>query len=271
MARLNTSPPRTLATLVALGAMLALFVAAGRWQLRRADERRAISQAISTGSSHAPLRLQAGTPAREFVKWRRATATGTWANAATVLVENRSFNGRPGLWVATPLLLDEASRTAVVVLRGWVPSPLGPEAHLQPIPAPTATLTLEGTMTDQVPRLFELWSIEHRHAGKMPAHLPAPGASPPQVQNIDLGAYARASGLKLLPVVIEQTSETADGFGRQWPQPSQDANQNISYALQWFSFAAIAAIAWLVVAARALRRRMGGAAGDPPDSPAARP
>lgn len=251
----SIAPKRTLATLVVLAALLAIFVAAGRWQLRRADERRAIGQQISAASSHAPLQLQAGTPPAEFIKWRSALASGTWVNAATVLVENRSFEGRPGLWVATPLLLDAGSRSAVVVLRGWIPSPIGPEARLQAIPAPTAPVTLQGTMTDQVPRLFELWSLEHRHAGKMPARLPAPGQEPPRVQNIDLAAYAQASGLKLLPVVVEQTSDDGSGFVRQWPQPSQDANQNISYAMQWFSFAAIAAIAWLVTLARALRRR----------------
>lgn len=255
-ARSSIAPKRTLATLVVLAVLFAVFVAAGRWQLRRADERRAIGQAISAASRHAPLQLQADTPPAEFIKWRQARASGTWVNAATVLVENRSFEGRPGLWVATPLLLDAGTHSAVLVLRGWIPSPLGPEARQQAIPAPRSTVTLEGTMTDQVPRLFELWSLEHRNAGKMPARLPAPGPQqPPRVQNIDLAAYARASGLKLLPVVVEQTSDDGSGFGRQWPQPSQDANQNISYAMQWFSFAAIAAIAWLVTLARALRRR----------------
>ncbi|MFQ6689938.1 SURF1 family protein, partial [Bordetella pertussis] len=58
-----------------------------------------------------------------------------------------------------------------------------------------------------------------------------------------------------LPTVLMQTGEHNDGLARDWPQPSVDYNQNIGYAMQWFAFAGIAAIAWLVVAARAWRRR----------------
>ncbi|CPK22905.1 Uncharacterized conserved protein [Bordetella pertussis] len=106
-----------------------------------------------------------------------------------------------------------------------------------------------------MPRLFELWSFGDARAGKLPDTLPASGALPPVVQNLQLDDYARASGLTLLPTVLMQTGEHNDGLARDWPQPSVDYNQNIGYAMQWFAFAGIAAIAWLVVAARAWRRR----------------
>ena len=67
---------------------------------------------------------------------------------------------------------------------------------------------------------------------------------------------AQASGLSFVPAVLMQTSGGEEGgLRRAWPQPSVDADQNIGYALQWFGFAAIAGIAWIVVVVRALRRR----------------
>ncbi|MNS56397.1 hypothetical protein D3C72_892550 [compost metagenome] len=61
-----------------------------------------------------------------------------------------------------------------------------------------------------------------------------------------------------------QTSQTAhttqlsqtdgDGLVRDWPQPSVDFEKNTSYAVQWFAFGLIAAIAWLVVLGGAIKR-----------------
>ena len=67
--------------------------------------------------------------------------------------------------------------------------------------------------------------------------------------------YARATGLNLLPTVLSQGGQVDDGLVRDWPQPSVDFQQNTSYAVQWFAFGAIAAIAWLVVLGGAIRRR----------------
>ncbi|MFJ0814702.1 SURF1 family cytochrome oxidase biogenesis protein, partial [Bordetella bronchiseptica] len=144
---------------------------------------------------------------------------------------------------------------AVLVLRGWLPRALGAGQTLS-VPAPPAgPQAVTGELMPRVPRLFELWSFGDARAGKLPDTLPASGALPPVVQNLQLDDYARASGLTLLPTVLMQTGEHNDGLARDWPQPSVDYNQNIGYAMQWFAFAGIAAIAWLVVAARAWRRR----------------
>ncbi len=55
-----------------------------------------------------------------------------------------------------------------------------------------------------------------------------------------------------------QTASEDDGLLRDWPQPSVDFHQNQGYALQWFSFATIAVLAWVAVAVRAWRRRSRG-------------
>jgi cytochrome oxidase assembly protein ShyY1 len=263
MARTHTTT-HTIATLILLGVLVAAFVSLGNWQLRRADERHAISQAIDAGRQHIPLHLNANTPDSEFINWRKISASGTWLNSFTVLLENRNFKGMPGYWVATPLLIDASTHTAVLVLRGWLARPLGPGQTLPPIPAPEGTHTLSGELVDRVPRLFELWSFNHSTADRLPAKLPLPGTTLPQIQNLDLHAYAQSTGLKLLPTVVEQTSDDRDGLGREWPQPSLDADKNIGYAMQWFTFAAIAGIAWLVTAVGALRRRKTPAPKSPP-------
>jgi len=246
---------RTFAALILLSIMIVVFTSLGNWQLRRAALRQSTMQTMQEGRNSPPLRLDPHTGPADIADWRPATATGSWLNEFTVLLENRNFNGRPGYWVATPLLLDPATRTAVLVLRGWLERPILPGSAVPPVqPAPDGTRTVHGELRRHVPRVFELWTFSGKSASVLPAKLPVAGGALPHVQNLELEAMARACGLKLLPGVLEQTSNAQDGLERDWPQPSTDAHKNRGYALQWFSFAAIAAGAWLVVAWRAFRR-----------------
>lgn len=244
---------RIVAALVLLGVAVAILASLGAWQLRRADERRGVQAAIAAGRAQSPLALTPTTPSAALTAWRPAQATGEWLNQYSVLLDNRNQAGKPGYWLATPLLLDAASQHAVLVLRGWLPRAVPDQRP--PLPdTPAGSVSVVGELTDRVPRLFEVWSLGDESQGQLPATLPVADGSVPQVQNVALAAYAQSTGLTLLPTVLMQT-RGEDTLVRDWPQPSVDYNQNQGYALQWFSFAAIAAVAWLVVAWRALRRR----------------
>lgn len=255
---------RILVTLVLLGAMAAVLASLGLWQLHRAQERQAIAARIEAGRAQSPLRLSTETPSADFVAWRPAQATGRWLPQYSVLLDNRNQDGKPGYWLATPLLLDATSHRAVLVLRGWVPRVLATGRPPSSDSASSRTPTLPdtpayvqsivGELTPHVPRLFEIWSLSGPAQGQLPAALPLVDGGLPQVQNLDLAEYAQTTGLSLLPAVLMQT-RGEDTLVRDWPQPSVDDNQNRGYALQWFAFSAIAAGAWLVLAWRGLRGR----------------
>lgn len=245
---------RTLTALVLLGIMVVLLASLGRWQLRRADERRAILAAIEAGRRQPPLALTAATPTDQLLPWRPVSVQGVWRPDMTVRLDNRNQDGRPGYWLATPLVLEDGSRTALLVLRGWLPRTL-PGEPAAPAPGlPDGVRTVSGELVARVPRLFELWNPTGPSGDALPSTWPAPGGMP-TVQNLDLDAYAAATGLHLLPAVMEQHAPSGDGLVREWPQPSVDYNQNLGYAMQWFGFASIAGIAFVVVAVRALRAR----------------
>jgi cytochrome oxidase assembly protein ShyY1 len=255
------STRHTVAALLLLGVAEIILASLGQWQLRRGDERRAILAAIEAGRKQAPLQLAPDTDPAAMSAWRAAQAAGVWQPQFSVLLDNRNHDGRPGYWLATPLLLDADARRAVLVLRGWLPRALpapgqaqGPAQPSLPA-APEGLQTVTGELSPRVPRLFEIWSLGGSEQSALPASLPAPGGNVPQVQNLPLDAYAQATGLALLPTVLMQSGGGADdGLVRDWPQPSVDFQQNTSYAVQWFAFASIAAIAWLAVLAGAIRR-----------------
>jgi cytochrome oxidase assembly protein ShyY1 len=246
---------RTLAALVLLGVSVAILVSLGRWQLRRADERRAVAAAIEAGRSQAPLALLPDTPAGELTPWRPVKVQGVWRNDLTVLLDNRNQGGLPGYWIATPMVLQDAVGTAVLVLRGWMPRGR-PGQPMPEVPAATdGNQVIQGELVARVPRLFELWSLGGPSVDALPGDL-AGRTAPLVVQNLQMDDYAKATKLSFLPTVVEQTAPGSDALVREWPQPSVDYNQNMGYAMQWFGFASIAGIAFIVVLARAIRRKL---------------
>lgn len=259
MARPHT-PYRLFAALILMALLAVVFGRLGNWQLDRASERDALKQVMEAGRAQPPLALQADTPSAALQAWRPAQATGTWRHELTVLLENRNHQGKPGYWVATPLLLAGPSHAAVLVLRGWMPRPMRPGESQLPIPAPQGTQTIQGELLDRVPRLFELWSWSDQSATRLPAQLPDSSSPLPKLQNLDLADYAAATGLDLLPTVLAQTQAAAgqengaDPLLREWPDPMLDSDKNRGYALQWFGFMAIAIIVCIGLAWHLLRR-----------------
>ena len=245
--------PRTKAVLalVLLALLGAACVGAGQWQLRRAHERETLLAAIEAGR-RAPARVL-DAQHRDGPDWHPASARGHWLNPFTVLLDNRNLKGLPGLWVATPLELQDSPGTAVLVLRGWVARPL-PPAALPDLGAAPGTVQVQGTLLHRVPRLFDLGSLTGRPDTALPDPFPAADGRLPRVQNLPLDTLAAPTGLDLLPVVLQQAPAHDADLVQDWPGPSTNAGQNYNYALQWFSFAAIALIAAGITAWRILRR-----------------
>lgn len=253
---------RIVSALVVLAVVAVVCGSLGRWQLGRAAEREALLANITAGQAQPPLALGANTPVAQLANWRPATATGQWLNRYTILLANRNHEGRPGYWVATPMLigqdahLPEPGAKALLVLRGWIPRPLGAGSALPPLEAPPGIHTITGSLRDRVPRMFELSGADNNALTVLSSGTTGP-AKPPEVQNLDLADVETVTGLKLVPAVLQQTSAASleDGTPliQNWPTPSVDADKNRGYAIQWFAFAAIALGAWLVIAWRTLR------------------
>ena len=248
--------------LILLGAVAVICLLLGRWQLERAEQRREIAATLQAGRLAPALTLQPDIPATELQAWRPAQASGQWRPEWSVLLDNRNLDGRPGLWLATPLMLDQ--HHAVLVLRGWMERPIA-NRPVAKIPTATADVRINGELALRVPRLFELWTSEANAAASLPrgwkgALQPVVGEIDPnllpRLQNLDLENYAQRTGIRFLPAVLMQHSGgDAEGLKRVWPEPSLDSDKNVGYAMQWFGFAGIVMIAFLVLAWRHFRRR----------------
>jgi surfeit locus 1 family protein len=65
-------------------------------------------------------------------------------------------------------------------------------------------------------------------------------------QNLDPARFAAATGLAVLPAVIEATAAPVpdDGLLRDWPAPDFGIQTHRIYMVQWYAFALLAAALW---------------------------
>lgn len=241
----NRNNRRSLAAAVLLAILGTIFVSLGNWQLNRADERREIAAMIEAGRQSAPVQILADIEPSVLKPWQAAKANGTWLPDYSVLLDNRNLNGKPGFWLATPLALS--TDTAILVLRGWVARPIGDYNPFPVIRQRKDTVSLSGEIALRVPQLYQLADESNVAFTATPTTALPDGATAldlnklPQRQNVSTTELSEVTDIKFLPVVLMQTSPT-DGaqLQRQWPTPSVDSDTNMGYAMQWFSFAAIA-------------------------------
>jgi surfeit locus 1 family protein len=154
--------------------------------------------------------------------------TGQFEGAHQILIDNRVEAERIGYHVVTPFRLDDGR--AVLVDRGFIAAGAS-RAELPDVPVPEGKRTVRGRI--ELPqRYLELGHVVP--AGRL-------------WQNLDPLRFAEATGMAVLPIVIEQDAGDApgDGLVRHWPAPDLGSDQHRSYMLQWYLFAAMALGLWI--------------------------
>ena len=222
-------------TLAAL-ALVALFVRLGIWQWQRGEQRAAAATRFARGAD-AVVELGARDVA-EAPLYQRVGVEGELDATHQFLLDNRTFEGRAGYEVLTPLV--RASAPALLVDRGWVPF-TGSRARL-----PDVTVTAGGPL---------------RLTGRV-AVLPSPGlasgrAAPagtgpwPKVTSYpDMAQLAAALGRPLSSHILLLDPAAPHGYLRAWQPPGLPPLRHFSYALQWWSFALATLVLWAVLSRR---------------------
>ena len=170
------------------------------------------------------------------VRYRSVTATGTYDDAATVAVRNRTQGGVAGAWLVTPLRLEGGERVGVI--RGFVG--LESDGSVVDAPAPSGEVTVTGLVADPAgldgtaPR--DIAPLLATGDGILPALVRADESDPPEPNAAD---PTRPEPVSILPV----------------PPPELSEGPHLGYAVQWFIFAAIAIIGYPLVLRRVAERR----------------
>jgi surfeit locus 1 family protein len=226
--------PALLPSVLAL-ALIVATVALGNWQTRRAEEKLELSRRLEAASGGPILAVPASPAAAEKFEHHRVTARGRYVASATLFLDNKLHAGTAGYHVLTPLRL-EGSDMHVLVDRGWTPA--GDRRALPSVPTPPGSVVVEGIGAVPPKRILEL------------APESAAGALR---ENLVIERERERLGLALQPFMVLQTSPANDGLVRDWARPDTNVARHRSYALQWYSFAALTVIFYVLVCTRPVR------------------
>jgi len=205
-----------------------LFTSLGFWQwgrgIHREQEWAAEAQAAAAPPQDVTSDRLASLPRHAHIR-----VEGRYDGAHQFLLDNVSREGRPGYEILTPLRLPDG--TTLLVDRGWVAftgyRDRLPDVALPPEQADTG-LRLEGQVDG----------------------LPVPGMAAGRVPPVAEGAWPRVTS-------FPTREDLAQALGRPVAAPllrlepgrqsGVEPSRNYSYAIQWWSFAGLALVLFLVL------------------------
>jgi cytochrome oxidase assembly protein ShyY1 len=235
---------------------IALMIWLAFWQLDRLDQRRAFNDLVAQQIDQPPAPLeqllaQAGDDP-ESIEWRQTIVTGQYL-PDQILWFNRSQDGVAGDNVLTALVT--ASDTTVVVNRGFVP--LGADVPAAP--------------TGETELLARVRIPQDRQRGELTDATDA-GAAVTEVRRIDLGQLSAQLPGEVAPVyldLIDAIPPIGPNDPVPVPAPALDEGPHLSYAAQWFIFAACVLVGWVLAVRRSIRTRQRAAVTAATAAPAA--
>ncbi len=222
-------PFTTVLTVVLLGMLVSL----GRWQLQRADQKRALYDAFDKGAD-ATQRVDLMTPA--LPRYQHVETRGRYDGSRQILIDNMTdADGRAGYFVVTPLALTGGGW--LLVNRGWVP--LGrSRSELPAIGVAGDVRTVLGR-ADHLPTP----GIRMGRAAALRPPYPAVADFPTRAEIAALlheASWTRAADLVLLD------PGQPDGYVRRWQAPGFPPLRHVAYAVQWFGLALALFVIYLV-------------------------
>jgi surfeit locus 1 family protein len=209
--------------LAALAAAV-VFVRLGFWQLHRRQERRARNALVIARTGAPEVDVRALPHDSTESRFRRVRVTGTPDYDHELLWAARTHAGSPGVNLLTPVRIP-GTDTAVIVNRGWIYSPDG--ATIDEAKWRERDSTFVG-FADELPSVGGT-----SYTGK-----------PRIIARLGFNAIAKALPYPVASTYVVMTGDSAIAADRvaRLTIPPLDEGPHLSYAIQWFFFAATALV-----------------------------
>lgn len=257
--------PRWLLSHLLVVLLIVLMVSLGFWQLRRLDDKKDRNALVEARMDQPVVAVDelvpvtAGDGAVDAARFRQVEATGTYDARATVVVRNRSQDGRAGGWVVTPLTL--AGGEQVGIIRGFArlddegrtPQPAPPEGRVTVTGLAMDPDRLGGTAGKDLDGLLET-------DGVLPVVVQAEASDPPDAAPDPAAAEGDAAAQAADQAAATSAEAEAAGLVAL-PAPELSEGPHLGYAMQWFIFSTIALVGYPIILRRVVARR-GKEAGD---------
>jgi surfeit locus 1 family protein len=228
----RTFLPRPFTTLLAV-VLIAMLIALGRWQLRRAEEKRALFDAFAAGAD-ATLLIDIHTP--KVRRYQHVEASGHYDESRQLLIDNMVNGGRAGYFVITPFALQGGGW--LLVNRGWLP--LGASRAVRPAIRVAGDERRIRGRADNMPSA----GIQMGEHAALSPPFPIVAQYPTRAEVARLlgeNAWTAAADSVLLD------PGESDGYVRSWAPPGFPPMRHVGYAVQWFAMALALFVIYVVV------------------------
>lgn len=216
---------RTKGFLIFAAAIVAVCVRLGFWQLERLDERRNANAELLNQQASAPSPFSTFDVPDPSYRYRASQVSGRYDYDRELVLTSRALNGSPGVYVLTPLVPSDGSKT-VLVNRGWVYAADG--------------MTVDATRYIERDTAVVTGYIELFGTGVGPV---STASAPRGVRRLDRDSIAARIEQELAPVLLVATDPVPAGSENEIPvrlqRPSLSEGSHRGYAFQWFAFAVI--------------------------------
>jgi surfeit locus 1 family protein len=211
---------------------MVVFVLLGFWQLARLDQRRAYNAELTERLDASPLVLTgAEAPEAAGLQYRMAIARGSYDFAHEQAKVNQFWEGRLGIHLLTPLMIN-GSNEAIVVDRGWIP-----EAD---------TAANKWAKYDVASPVEVTGWIRLSEANGTTAKFPT---EPRTWFRIDPAQMQSDMGHPLLPFWLQpkpQAAQTAPPYQTAF-EPDLSEGSHMGYAITWFGLAVMTVIGYVAL------------------------
>ncbi|WP_114854793.1 SURF1 family protein [Brachybacterium sp. YJGR34] len=217
-----------------LGLLVVLLLAAvcvvlGMWQFHRYEDKRDAAAVVETHYGAEPVALEEvlATPQSTLSAeddWTPVALRGEYCTAedCVLYVRNRTLGGDVGFWQLAPFRSEDG--VTLLVVRGWVPEGEGASAPLDPPAVPAGEHLVTVHLRPAEPAL-------DREIPEGQAH----SVNPPQIGEL-LGEDE--STLVTHAYGVLETEEPSAERPEPLPEPDTSLGPHLSYAVQWWVFAA---------------------------------
>jgi len=209
----------------------------GVWQLDRLEQRRQFNARVLAQVDQPILELAGAALESDLssMEYRSVVVRGVYDHSQEVALRNQAWGNQWGVQLLTPLHIQGSDR-AILVDRGWVPSDDFEFGNWEQYKEP-GLVEVRGVI-----RL----SQSKPDFGRRADPTVAPG------ERLEAWFFANVQGIAqqvpyaLLPVYIQQAPESSWNGLPYRTQPDLDLTEgpHLSYAIQWFAFAAILGIGY---------------------------
>ena len=224
--------PGILSTLVTV-ALLYTMLSLGFWQLGRAEFKDTLQQKITERKSLSASGIDELPQSADDRRYLPVRLAGRYDIEHSFLLDNKTFNGRVGYHVFTPIKTTDSK--AILIARGFID--LGESRDKLPVFAtPESEVTVRGLLDLQPSRALVLAENVNQTE-----HWPM------VLQYLDLEEIAQTLGYELYDMVLWLDDDEPGSFDYDLPVLNLNAAKNNGYAFQWFAMSLALFIIYVVV------------------------